>query len=116
VFRHGRLEALDDRPGGGYHLDLILAGALGLSIEEAERRKREQAAASLPILIPGLQRIAESVRHMTRGAEDLPLHLAGGALMIPGAGDVLAKYLERPVMTYPQALLITPIGIARSAA
>lgn len=116
VFRHGRLEALDDRPGGGHHLDLILAGALGLSIEEAERRKREQAAASLPVLVPGLQRIAESVRRMTRGAEDLPLHLAGGALMIPGAGDVLAKYLERPVMTYPQALLITPIGIARSAA
>ena len=116
VFRHGRLEALDDRPGGGHHLDLILAGALGLSIEAAERRKREQAAQSLPVLVPGLQRIAESVRRMTRGAEDLPLHLAGGALMIPGAGDVLAKYLERPVMTYAQALLITPIGIARSAA
>jgi ethanolamine utilization protein EutJ len=115
VFRRGRLEALDDRPGGGHHLDLILAGALGISIEEAETRKRERGAESLPVLVPGLQRIAESVRAMTRDAEDLPLHLAGGALMIPGADDVLAKYLERPVMTYPHALLITPIGIARSA-
>jgi ethanolamine utilization protein EutJ len=116
VFRNGRLEALDDRAGGGHHLDLILAGALGVSTDEAETRKRDRPTESLPILVPGLQRIAESVRAMTWGAEDLPLHLAGGALMLPGASDVLAKYLERPVMSYPHALLITPIGIARSAA
>ncbi|HEY0448746.1 ethanolamine utilization protein EutJ [Actinophytocola sp.] len=115
VFRGGRLVALDDRPGGGHHLDLILAGALGLSISDAEETKRLRPTEALPILVPGLQRVAESVRAMTGAAADLPLHLAGGALMIPGAGDVLAKYLERKVMTYPHALLITPIGIARSA-
>jgi ethanolamine utilization protein EutJ len=116
VFRAGRLAALDDRAGGGHHLDLILAGALGLPLEEAEVHKRKHPRKSLPILIPGLQRIAESVRTMTPDAEELPLHLAGGALMITGAGDVLANYLERTVVTYPHALLITPIGIARSAA
>ncbi len=115
VFRDGRLVALDDRPGGGHHLDLVLAGALGISVEDAEVRKREHPEEALPILVPGLQRIAESVRAMTRDAADLPLHLAGGALMIPGAGDVLARYLGRRVVTYPHALLITPIGIARSA-
>jgi ethanolamine utilization protein EutJ len=115
VFRGGRLAALDDRPGGGHHLDLILAGALGVSTVDAEAAKREHPDQALPILVPGLQRIAESVRTMTRDAADLPLHLAGGALMIPGAGQVLASYLERKVTTYPHALLITPIGIARSA-
>ena len=77
--------------------------------------KRERPRESLPILLPGVQRIGESVRAMTVGAEELPLHLAGGALMITGAGDVLADYLERIVVTYPHALLVTPIGIARSA-
>lgn len=115
VFRNGRLVALDDRAGGGHHLDLMLAGALGISVEDAETYKRERPAEALPILVPGLQRIAESVLAMTRDADDLPLHLAGGALMLPGAGDVLAKYLNRDVMTYPHALFITPIGIARSA-
>jgi ethanolamine utilization protein EutJ len=115
VFRGGRLVELDDRAGGGHHLDLVLAGALGIPLEEAEIHKREHPTASLPILVPGLQRIAESVRATTRGDEDLPLHLAGGALMLAGAGDVLAGYLERTVVTYPHALLITPIGIARSA-
>lgn len=115
VFRGGRLTALDDRAGGGHHLDLILAGALGIALEEAEPYKRDRPAEAFPILVPGLQRIAESVRAMTRDDEELPLHLAGGALMIAGAGNVLAKYLERTVVTYPHALLITPVGIARSA-
>jgi len=115
VFRGGELMALDDRAGGGHHLDLMLAGGLGIELEEAEPYKRAHPRESFPLLIPGLQRIAENVRALTAGYEELPLHLAGGALMIAGAGVVLAKYLERTVVTYPHALLITPIGIARSA-
>lgn len=129
VFSGGALVRLDDRPGGGHHLDLALAGRLGVDVDEAERFKRERPAEALPIVTPGLQRIAESVRIMTSGATtagaspadsgdgavaDLPLHLAGGALMIPGAGAVLARYLGRTVVTHPHALLITPLGIARS--
>jgi len=115
VFRGGVLTTLDDRPGGGHHLDLMLAGALGLPLEDAEPYKRNHPHESFPILVPGLQRIAENVRTLTPDGADLPLHLAGGALMLPGAGDVLARYLERTVITYPHALLITPVGIARSA-
>lgn len=115
VFRDGALVALDDRPGGGHHLDLMLAGALGLALEDAEPYKRTHPTESFPILVPGLHRIAENIRALTPDAADLPLHLAGGALMLPGTGDVLAAYLERTVITYPHALLITPVGIARSA-
>lgn len=115
VFRDGELVALDDRPGGGHHLDLVLAGALGIPLDDAEPYKRAHPAEAFGVLVPGLQRVAENVRALTVGAEDLPLHLAGGALMLPGADDVLAARLERTVVTYPHALLITPVGIARSA-
>lgn len=115
VFRGGELVALDDRPGGGHHLDLILAGALGIGLEDAEPYKRTHPEECAPILVPGLQRIAENVRLLSAGAADLPLHLAGGALMTSGAGAILADYLERTVVTYPHALLITPVGIAKSA-
>ncbi|TCK21428.1 ethanolamine utilization protein EutJ [Pseudonocardia endophytica] len=115
VFRGGELTALDDRAGGGHHLDLMLAGALDLPLEDAEPYKRAHPDEAFPILVPGLQRIAENVRALTVGHEDLPLHIAGGALMIAGAEKVLAKYLDRTVVTYPHALLITPLGIARSA-
>lgn len=115
IFRSGQRVVLTDRPGGGHHLDLVLAGALGITTEEAERRKREDPRGSLPHLVPCLERIAESVRLMTASAEDLPLHLAGGALMIPGAAEVVARYLGRETVSYPYALLITPLGIARYA-
>jgi ethanolamine utilization protein EutJ len=52
---------------------------------------------------------------MTRGADDLPVHLAGGALMLRGADTVLATWLGRSVVTHPHALFITPLGIARAA-
>ncbi|MFP5021608.1 ethanolamine utilization protein EutJ [Pseudonocardia phyllosphaerae] len=116
VYRGGELVRLDDRPGGGHHLDLMLAGGLGIAVEDAEPYKRAHPDEAFPVLVPGLQRIAENVRVLTAGAEDLPLHIAGGALMIAGAETVLARYLERTVVTYPHALLITPLGIARAAA
>lgn len=113
VFEHGKLTALDDRPGGGHHLDLILAGALGITVAEAEELKRTAAGDYLPILRPGIERIAVSIRDLTRGAEHLDLHLSGGALMVPGADTIISKYLGRRVHTYPHALFITPLGIAR---
>jgi ethanolamine utilization protein EutJ len=114
VFRGGRLTALDDRPGGGTHVDLVLAGGLGITVEAAEQLKRDDPATALPIVGPAIERVAENVRRMTDGAEDLPIHLVGGGLMIPGAATIAAQYLDRPVHDYPHALLVTPLGIARS--
>lgn len=116
IFRNGELTFLDDRPGGGHHLDLIVSGALGIDLADAEAHKRESTdGALLPILRPGFERIAQNIAELTRGAEHLDLHLAGGALMYPGAAQVISRYLDRPVHTYPNANLITPLGIARAS-
>lgn len=114
VFRDGELIALDDRPGGGHHLDLILAGALGLELTDAERLKREDSVSYVGVLKPGLQRIAESIRAMSDGAEDLDIHLAGGAVMIASAAEIIGAELGRRVHAYPHSLFITPVGIART--
>jgi ethanolamine utilization protein EutJ len=114
IIRGGMLIDVGDLPGGGHHLNLILAGALGIGIEEAEQLKREEGGTYLHVLRAGLERVATNIERLSRGAKDLPIHLVGGALMIPGAGEVIAHYLERPVVEYPHALLITPFGIARS--
>jgi ethanolamine utilization protein EutJ len=112
VYSGGRLVKLGDRPGGGHHLDLILAGTLKVTIEDAERLKRENGEEYLRVLRPGIERIATSISILTDGHSASPLHLAGGALMIPGAAEIIASYLERPVLAYEHALLITPLGIA----
>ena len=115
IFRGGELVGVADVPGGGHHLNLILAGALGTSVEEAERRKRTDGADHLPILRPGLERIATSIDRLSAGHGSLPVHLAGGGLMLPGAAEVVSQYLEREVVEYPHALYITPLGLAWSS-
>ncbi|MCY4631830.1 MAG: ethanolamine utilization protein EutJ [bacterium] len=115
IFRGGELVGVADVAGGGHHLNLILAGALGTSVEEAERRKRTDGADHLPILRPGLERIAVSIDRLSTGHGSLPVHLAGGGLMLPGAAEVVSQYLAREVVEYPHALYITPLGLAWSS-
>lgn len=112
VFRDGSLVSLSDRAGGGHHLDLILAGALRLSIEDAEIRKRERGAEVLQILRPGIERVAASVAQQCDGKSPGVVHLAGGALQLPGADRVIEAWLGWPVQAYAHAELITPFGIA----
>lgn len=114
VFRDGVLTTLDDRPGGGHHLDLILAGALGIALSDAEERKRTESRMYTAVLAPGLQRIASSIAAMSAGSADLDIHLAGGAIMVDRADEIIAAELGRKVHCYPHSHLITPVGIART--
>ena len=114
VIAGGDVVAVGDLPGGGHQLDLILAGALHIPLDEAERLKRERGGEYLHVLRPGIERVAANVARLSAGYESLPVHLAGGALMLPGAGEVVAGYLGRDVVEYDHALYITPFGIARS--
>ncbi len=116
VYRAGELVDLGDLPGGGHHLNLILAGANKISLEEAERLKREDNSTDrLPVLRPGIERIAHNIGRLMPTRPAGPVHLVGGALMVPGAGAVVSRYLDHEVAEYPHALLITPFGIALSA-
>jgi len=114
VFADGALRSLSDRAGGGHHLDLILAGALRIPVEQAEARKRELGAEALAMLRPGIERIAESIRRQCANECPGVVHLAGGALQLPGADAVIERYLGWDVKSYPHAELITPFGIAAS--
>lgn len=115
VYRAGKLVALGDRPGGGHHLDLILAGALGLSLEEARQRKLDAEHPPLELLRPGFERIAHTISTLTLGHPHSAVHLVGGATLVPGAAAVIEAYLGRPVVSYHHALYATPLGIALSA-
>lgn len=115
IFRDGELVSVGDVPGGGHHLNLILAGALGTSTGQAERLKREHGEDVLAIMRPGLERIAVSIERLSGGYGSLPVHLAGGGLMCAGAGGVISQFLERTVVEYPHALYITPLGLAWSS-
>jgi ethanolamine utilization protein EutJ len=112
VYTNGELTRLGDLPGGGHHLNLILAGALGIGVEEAEQRKRQDGVEHLGRLTPGIERIAHNINRLMPTRPTGPVHLVGGALMVPGAGSIVSRYLDHPVVEYHNALLVTPFGIA----
>jgi ethanolamine utilization protein EutJ len=114
VYRGGELVGLADRPGGGHHLNLILAGALSVPVTEAEELKRTNAGDYVSILKPGIERIADNIGRLLDPHPAGPVHLVGGALMCPGAGRIVSRYIDHPVVEHDHALLVTPFGIALS--
>ncbi|MFH0302921.1 ethanolamine utilization protein EutJ [Bradyrhizobium sp. 31Argb] len=114
VVMNGTIIALDDEPGGGYHLDLILAGALGISIEEAEERKRRGDHDYSHILRPGIERIASSIVRQIGEHPVQSIHLAGGAVRVPHAASIVTAFSGIKAWAYPHSELVTPFGIAMS--
>jgi ethanolamine utilization protein EutJ len=112
VYRDGSLVALSDAAGGGHHLDLIIAGALHIPIEQAEALKRAGDPRIESIVRPGIERIAASIGRQIGERIVDTVHLVGGALMLAGAADVVAGYLGIRAIAYPHAELITPFGMA----
>ena len=114
VVQEGEMVSLSDMPGGGHHLDLILAGALHLTIEEAERRKRARGREISSLLRPGFERIADSIGRQIGARRVERVHLVGGAVRVPEAPEVISRYLGIPTVGYPHSELVTPFGIAVS--
>ncbi len=114
VVKGGELIALHDAPGGGYHLDLILAGALRISVAEAERQKRAGEADYGAILRPGIERIASSIARQIGPDKVDSVHLVGGAVRVPNAASIIAEFIGIPTVAYPHSDLVTPFGIALS--
>jgi len=110
----GAIVALSDEPGGGHHLDLILAGALGIAIEDAEERKRRGHEDYSQILRPGLERIANSIVRQIGEHPVRSIHLVGGAVRVPHAATIVAAFSGIETRAYPHSELVTPFGIAMS--
>jgi len=114
VVSNGSIIALDDEPGGGHHLDLILAGALKIPVEEAEERKRRGDQDYSHILRPGIERIASSIVRQIGDNAVESIHLVGGAVRVPHAASIVAGFSGIQTWAYPHSELVTPFGIAMS--
>lgn len=114
VLRAGEVVAVMDEPTGGTHVSLVLAGGLGISLEEAERVKTDpdRQAALLPRVRPVFDRIASIVADHLDGREVTHVHLVGGTAAFPGMAEVVADRLELPVTCPVHPLLVTPLGVA----
>jgi len=113
VVRDGRVIYSGDEPTGGHHVSLVLAGHLGVPLEEAERQKRENGAALWPLVRPVFEKMTDIVRQHLRGQAVEEIYLSGGSCCLPGVQALFAAAFpdQRVVLPAPP-LFTTPLAIA----
>lgn len=117
IVHDGLVVATMDEPSGGTHMSLVLAGALGVSFEEAEVLKRDPAnhARFLPIVGPVLEKLSTIVADHIAGHDVHAIHLVGGTSAFTGIEAVMTRVTGVPCQIAPDPILVTPLGVASYA-
>jgi ethanolamine utilization protein EutJ len=116
VIRDGRVVYTADEATGGTHFSLVIAGALDVSFEEAERRKLDPAEQPrlFPLVRPVMEKVGSIVARHVRPFGPARLTLVGGSCAFPGFAGVVTEYTSFPCEVAPHPMFPTPLGIALS--
>ena len=114
VLENGRVTYTADEATGGTHFSLVIAGALGISFEEAEELKKDPAQQTrlFPIVRPVMEKVAVITERHVRGRGVRSITLVGGSCAFPGMDRVVEEITGIPTTVPARPLLITPLGIA----
>lgn len=118
ILKDGNVVFIADEPTGGTHMSMVLAGALGVSPEEAELLKRDPAkeAEVFPLVRPVAEKMASIVKGFVEGRDVQTIHLVGGACSFQGFDQVFRSVLGLDIRKSAEPLLVTPFGIAMNCA
>ncbi len=117
VLSGGEVVHTADEPTGGTHFTLVVAGALGIGVEEAEALKtdpREQTRL-LPVVRPVMEKVASIVARNTEGFTVSTVCLVGGTVAFPRFADVVEQASGLHTVVPVSPLFVTPLGIAMNA-
>jgi ethanolamine utilization protein EutJ len=117
VLRDGMVVHTADEPTGGTHFSLVIAGALGISLEQAEALKKDPAQQQrlFPLIRPVMEKVATIITTSTRGWPVPKVYLCGGSAAFPGFAEVVSQAAGLDAVVPVAPLFVTPLGIARSA-
>ncbi|KAA5607169.1 ethanolamine utilization protein EutJ [Roseospira marina] len=114
VVKDGTVVFTDDEATGGTHMSLVLAGAYGVTFEEAEVLKLDPAKARdvFPVVRPVVEKMAAIVARFLEGYDVDTVYVVGGACTFDAFEGVFQKQIGRTIIKPPHPLLVTPLGIA----
>lgn len=117
VVQNGEVVHTADQATGGTHFTLVIAGALGISFDEAEELKKDPAhqARLFPLVRPVMEKVATIMVTSTRGWPVPKVYLVGGTASFPGFADVVSEASGLDAVVPVAPLFVTPLGIARCA-
>ncbi|MDO5293668.1 MAG: ethanolamine utilization protein EutJ [bacterium] len=114
IIKNGEVIYTADEPTGGTHMTLVIAGYYGISMEEAEEKKKDTVREKeiFPIVKPVVQKMASIVKRFLEGYDVPAIYLVGGACSFSEFAEVFEKELGIQTIKANKPLLVTPLGIA----
>lgn len=114
IIENGEVVYTADEATGGTHFSLVIAGASGVSFEEAEAIKIDPSEQSrlFPIVRPVMEKMATIVERHVRSTSVKSIVLVGGTTLFPGMASVVEEITGLPTRVPAHPLFVTPVGIA----
>lgn len=114
VIQDGRVVECIDESTGGTHFSLVLAGARGMSFDEAELYKRDPAhhREIFPVVKPTIDKVASIIARAIDSYDVPEIVLVGGTAELTGIEAPVEKALGIPVHKPNHPMFVTPLGIA----
>lgn len=116
VLENGKVVYTADEATGGTHFSLVIAGATGLSFEQAEELKKtaSEQAGLFPLVRPVMEKVGTIILRHIRGSNPASITLVGGTALFPGMAEVVEDVTGIPTRVPAHPMFITPLGIALS--
>jgi len=114
IVRDGEVIYTADEATGGTHFSLVIAGALDVSFEDAERIKTDPAQSRMvsSVVYPVMQKVGSIVARHIQPYNVETIYLVGGTSSLAGIGDVVYDMTGVPTVIPPHPMFVTPIGVA----
>jgi ethanolamine utilization protein EutJ len=114
ILQDGEIVYTADEATGGTHFSLVIAGALNLSFEKAEERKKmaDQQQALYAHVRPVMEKVASIVDRHIQGYNVDEIVLVGGTSMFRGMADVVQQWTGINTWMPDHPMFVTPYGIA----
>ena len=115
LLKNGKVVGTWDEPTGGHHMNLTIAGYYNIDIDEAEKLKINSNKREIfTIIKPVLEKMASIVKNVLDDKDVEDLYLVGGASNFNGIEELFEKITGIKTHRSEEALLVTPLGIAKS--
>lgn len=114
IVEDGRVVYTADEATGGTHFSLVIAGATGLSFEQAEELKKDsrEQARLFPLVRPVMEKVGTIIERHLHGFSPQSITLVGGTALFPGMAGVIEEVTGIPTQVPDRPMFITPLGIA----
>ncbi len=114
IVRNGNVIYTADEATGGTHFSLVIAGALNISFDQAEKLKTNphEHDRLYPLVRPVMEKVGSIVARHIHGYAVETIYLVGGTCNFNGIAQVVQDITGIKTVVPAQPLFVTPFGIA----